>query len=90
MASRVRFLREKADTGKALAVEEADRLLGAIEESPSPALYPLFLLSLDAGLRPSESRALRRTDLAVRWVDGAIAEGEVIVTRSERTRRAAY
>jgi integrase len=83
VASRVRFLREKADTGKALAVEEADRLLAAIEESPSPALYPLFLLSLDAGLRPSESRALRRTDLAVRWVDGAIAEGEVIVTRSK-------
>lgn len=83
LAGRVRFLRENAKTGKAISIEEEDRLLVAIKESPSPALYPLFVLSLDAGLRPSESRALRRSDLALRWVDGTIAEGEVIVARSK-------
>jgi integrase len=82
-AARVRFLRENTETGKALSLEEEDRLLKVAAESPSAALYPFFVLSLDAGLRPSESRSLRRTDITLRWVDGAIAEGEVIVPRSK-------
>jgi integrase len=82
-AARVRFLRENTEIGKALSLEEEDRLLKVAAESPSAALYPLFVLSLDAGLRPSKSRSLRRTDITLRWVDGAIAEGEVIVPRSK-------
>jgi integrase len=49
----------------------------------SPVLYPFFVLSLDAGLRPSERRALRWCDLALRWTDGAISEGEIVVSRSK-------
>ena len=83
VAGRVRFLRERTDSGRALSLEEEDKLLQAILRSTSAALYPFFLLSLDAGLRPSESRALRRKDLMLRWEDGAIAEGEIIVSRSK-------
>ena len=83
VAGRVRFLRERTDSGRALSLEEEDKLLQAISRSTSAALYPFFLLSLDAGLRPSESRALRRKDLMLRWEDGAIVEGEIIVSRSK-------
>jgi integrase-like protein len=83
LAGRVRFLRERTDSGRALSLEEEDKLLDAISRSPSPVLYPFFVLSLDAGLRPSESRALRRSDLTLRWNNGAIAEGEIVVSRSK-------
>jgi site-specific recombinase XerD len=83
IAGRVRFLREKTDSGRALSLEEEDKLLQAISQSTSAALYPFFVLSLDAGLRPSESRSLRRKDLTLRWEDGAIAEGEIVVSRSK-------
>jgi hypothetical protein len=46
-------------------------------------LYPLFVLLLDAGLRPSESRVLRRVDLALQWVDGTIVYVKVIVAKSK-------
>ena len=82
LAGRVRFLRERTDSGRALALEE-DQLLDAISRSPSPVLYPFFVLSLDAGLRPSESRALRRSDLTLHREDGAIVEGEMIVWRQD-------
>jgi integrase len=52
-------------------------------KSPSPVLYPFFVLSLDAGLRPSESRSLRWRDLILPWADGAISEGEIVVSRSK-------
>jgi integrase len=83
VAGQVRFLRERTDSGRALSLEEEDKLLQAISRSASAALYPFFLLSLDAGLRPSESRALRRKDLMLRWENGAITEGEIIVSRSK-------
>jgi len=47
------------------------------------ALYPFFVLTLDSGLRPSETRAPRRRDLNLIWCDGVIAKGEVIVGRFE-------
>jgi len=83
LGGRVRFLRERTDAGRALSFEEEDKLLAAIAASPSPVLYPFFVLSLDAGLRPSESRALHWCDLALRWTDGAISEGEIVVSRSK-------
>jgi integrase len=83
IAHRVKMLRERSDTGRALDVEDERKLLDAIAESPSPSVYPFFVLSLDSGLRPSETRALRRRDLHLVWSQGAIAGGEIIVTRSK-------
>jgi integrase len=83
LSGRVRFLRERTDRGRALSRDEENKLLDAIWMSPSPVSYPFFIMSLDAGLRPSESRALRRRDLALRWKGGAIVEGEIIVSRSK-------
>ncbi len=59
IAHRVKMLRERTDTGRALSLEDESKLLDAVGRSASPALYPFFILTLDAGLRPSETRALR-------------------------------
>jgi integrase len=83
ISARVRMLPQRSDVGRALAREEEARLLEAIGQSRSPSLYPLFVLSLDAGLRPSETRALGRSNLRLAWRDGAITEGEIIVGRSK-------
>jgi integrase len=83
IAHRVKMLRERSDTGRSLSPEDERKLLEAIAQSASPALYPFFILALDSGLRPSETRALRRRDLHLIWGQGAIAEGEIIVGRSK-------
>jgi integrase len=83
IAEDVKWLEERTDTGRALSAEDEARLLEAITQSTSPALYPFFILSLDAGLRPTETRALRRRDLNLVWRDGSIARGELIVRRSK-------
>jgi integrase len=77
------MLKEKSDVGQALSAEDETKLLDAIGQSLSPMLYPFFVLSLDAGLRPSETRHLRRKDLNLVWKDGMIADGEVVVSRSK-------
>jgi integrase len=76
------MLPQRSGVGQALCQEE-ERLLDAIARRRSPSLYPFFVFSLDAGLRPSETRALRRSNLRLVWRRGAIAEGEVIVVRSK-------
>ncbi len=83
ISGRVTMLAQRSDVGRALSREEETRLLAAIGESRSPALYPFFVLSLDAGLRPSETRSLRRSNLRLNWLDGAVVEGEVIVGSSK-------
>jgi integrase len=83
IAPDVKMLRERSDTGRALSLEDDAKLLDAIAQSPSPALYPFFVLTLDSGLRPSETRALRRRDLNLVWRDGLIAEGEIVVAHSK-------
>ena len=83
ISHRVKMLKERTDTGRALSREDEAKLLEAIAQSPSAALYPFFVLSLDAGLRPAETRALRRNDLNLTWHAGVIASGEVIVGRSK-------
>jgi integrase len=83
ISHRVKMLRERTDTGRALSRGDEAKLLEAVAQSPSAALYPFFVLSLDAGLRPAETRALRRRDLNLEWRDGVIASGEVIVGRSK-------
>jgi integrase len=83
ICGRVKMLRERADTGRALSTEDERKLLDASAQSSSAALYPFFLLSLDAGLRPSETRSLRRRDFNLVSRNGAIAEGEIVVRRSK-------
>jgi integrase len=83
ISGRIRMLRQRSDVGKALSPEDEQRLLDAIRQSRSPSLYPFFVLSIDAGLRPSETRALRRSNLLIEWGGGAIAKGEIVVGRSK-------
>jgi integrase len=83
ISGRVRMLPQRSDVGRALSRAEELRLLQAIGESRSAALYPFFMLSLDSGLRPSEIRSLRRSNLRLNWRDGTIIHGEVIVGRSK-------
>jgi integrase len=83
ISGRVTMLPQRSDVGRALSRQEEERLLEAIGQSRSPALYPFFVLSLDAGLRPSETRSLRRSNLRLDWRDGAVSEGEIIVGRSK-------
>jgi len=66
-----------------LTTEEERRLLKAAIESRSPALYPFLLLSLDAGLRPSETRSLLRSNLNTRWEGDRLVEAEVLVRNSK-------
>jgi integrase len=77
------MLRQRSDVGRALSRADEKRLLDATSQSRSPALYPFFVLSLDAGLRPSEIRALRRSNLRIQWRDGVITEGEIVVGDSK-------
>jgi integrase len=79
----VDWLKEIRDVGKALTTEDEDRLYAASAASRSPALLPLFALSLDAGLRASEAKMLRRKDLILEWRDRKIAKGELIVAKSK-------
>ena len=76
-------LRENSDVGKAVSYEQEQALLTECINSMSPALYPLFTLAIDTGLRAAEIKALRRRDLVLTWQDGAIAAGEVIVPKSK-------
>ena len=80
---RVRPLREPHDVGRAISHEDEENILTAIRDSRSPALLPLFVLSLDTGLRASELRALRHRDLNLTWRNGAIEQGWFTVSRSK-------
>lgn len=80
---RVRPLRESHDVGKAISRVDEERILAAIRESRSPGLLPLFVLSVDTGLRASELRNLHRRDLALTWGGGAIEQGWIAVSLSK-------
>jgi integrase len=80
---RVRPLRTPHDVGKAISREDEARLSKAISQSRSPALLPLFVLSVDTGLRASETRNLRHRDLNLEWEGGAIEQGWLVVSRSK-------
>jgi len=83
ISGRIRMLRQNPEAGRALSLEETERLLAAIIASRSAALYPFFLLSLDAGLRPSETRSLRRASIRAEWTAQTITTAEVMVARSK-------
>jgi integrase len=80
---RTRPLREAHDVGKAISTRDEESLLEAIRQSRSPALLPLFVLSMDSGLRASEARALHHRDLNLTWSAGAIESGWLTVSRSK-------
>jgi integrase len=80
---RVRPLRESHDVGRAISREDEELILTAIRDSRSPALLPLFVLSVDTGLRASELRSLRHRDLGLVWRNGAIEQGWLTVSRSK-------
>jgi integrase len=80
---RVRPLREPHDVGQAISREDEERILAAIHDSRSPALLPLFVLSVDTGLRASELRSLRIRDLNLEWRNGSIKSGWLTVSKSK-------
>jgi integrase len=83
IADRVRPMKGERQPGRALSREEEARLLAAIRKSNSPALLPLFVISIDSGLRASEVRALRRGDINARWKNDEIEEAEIVVPKSK-------
>ncbi len=80
---RIRPLRTPHDVGKAVSREDEGRLLTAISQSRSPALLPLYVLSIDTGLRANEIRHLRHRDLTLTWQSGAIGQGSLTVSHSK-------
>jgi len=83
IAPDVKMLSENKSAGRALSTEDERKLLDAIGQSISPALYPFFILTLDAGLRPAETRALKHRNLKLVWRKGVIVEGQITVGRSK-------
>jgi integrase len=81
LADKVRMLKGERQPGRALSREEETRLLKAIRECTSPALGPLFIVSIDSGLRASEIRNLRRGDVTLATGDGC--DSEIVVRRSK-------
>jgi len=83
IADRVQALKENHDVGRALSRSEEEKLIKAAGQSRTPVLLPLFIFSLDTGMRASEVRSLRRRDLTVEWDNGVIKKGEVLVPKSK-------
>ena len=83
IADRVHALPQRHNVGRAVSPEDESKLITAAGESRSPALLPLFLLSLDTGMRAGEVRALHLRDLHLTWNKGQITSGEVIVPKSK-------
>lgn len=83
IGERVKALRERHDVGRALSRDDERKLLEAVARSDSPGLLPLFILTMDTGLRASEARALCRRDLELTWRNGVIASGRLIVPKSK-------
>jgi integrase len=83
LSDRVRSLRERHDAGRSISSEDERKLISAISQCRSPAMLPLFTLSIDTGLRASEVRALRRRDFELEWRDGLIVAGRLIVSKSK-------
>jgi integrase len=83
VSDRVKSLPERHDIGRATSREDEEKLIDAIGKVRSPALLPLFIVSIDSGLRASEVRSLRHKDLKLTWANGVISSGEIIVPKSK-------
>ena len=60
-------LPEREDVGRALTLEEANRLLEAAANSRSRSLFPALMLYLHTGVRAAEGR--------LRWKQGSLQQG---------------
>jgi integrase len=76
-------LRENHDCGRAVSFDDENALLTACLNSQSPALYAMFVLTIDTGIRASELRSLRHRDLVLLLDEGVVAGGEVVVPKSK-------
>lgn len=81
IADRVHSLHERREVGRAISQEDEKKMLLAARASRSLALYPLFVLSLDTGVRASEARSLRRQDITL----GAKGQGSFLVVPKSKT-----
>ena len=76
-------LKENSDVGRALSAEDEAKLLLECKRSTAPSLLTLFIFGRDTGLRAAEIKALRLRDLQLKWKDGNITKGEVVVPKSK-------
>ncbi len=83
LADHMKSLKQNNNVGRAVSVEDEQKLLKAALSSRSPAIYPLLVLSIDSGLRSSEARSLRLSDLRLEWKNGVITEGQLVVPKSK-------
>lgn len=83
IADQVRPIKGERQPGRALSREEESRLLTVVRSCTSPVLLPLFVVSIDTGLRASEVRALKRGNINARRSNGEIVEAEIVVPKSK-------
>jgi integrase len=83
LADNMKSLKQDNNVGRAISVEDEQKLLKAALASRSPSLFPLIILSIDTGLRASEVRSLKLSDLRLEWKNGVITEGQLIVPKSK-------
>jgi integrase len=81
IADRVHSLRERREVGRAISHEDEKKLLRVTKASRSLALYPLFVLSVDTGIRASEARSLHRDDIHL----DENAQGNFLVVPKSKT-----
>ena len=79
----VQHLTVATDVGRQIPREHEQRLLDAVAASGSPALLPLFVLSIDTGLRAGEVSALRYQDVTLQWQGEVILGGHIVVPKSK-------
>jgi integrase len=82
LANKVRMLKGERQPGRALSRDEEQRLIDRIRKSSSPAVLPLFIASIDSGLRASEIRALKRGNVTLTQNRDGF-EGEIVVGQSK-------
>jgi integrase len=83
LKGRTRLLREPRDVGRAISQEDEEKILIAMGGSRTPVLLPLFVISIDTGLRASELRHLRHRDLTPTWSSGAVESAWLTVSHSK-------
>src|SRR5438445_482343 len=81
-------IRESANTNSKSLARDAERarrrgLETAVNRIQKRERMPLFIVSIDSGLRASEVRSLRHKDLKLSWTNGVISKGEIIVPKSK-------
>lgn len=79
----VKMLKEQKGPGKAVSMQDEERIIEAIALGRSPALLPMFMLAIDTGLRADELRNLRHRDLNLNWRGGLIENGWLTVSKSK-------